>query len=442
MAAATAVIGYGVTGQGAVNYLASQAESVVVLDTRPWPDTLPTIANVEFLFECDQWPAIEVSRAILSPGLGLDSDLVAGAKEHGVPLVSDIDVFFGAVEQPVIGITGTNGKSTVTSLVAHLLNAANVQALAGGNLGPAALALIPTDGAVPAVYVLELSSFQLERSDHHPYAAATTLNVTEDHIDQHGDFETYKAAKQRIYHSAQRCVWNRADMATQPPQGGISFGLDAPPSEQDFGMVERDGQKVLVCGENLLCAVDALPFVGEHNILNALAAAALTTPFLSLEQIGEGLKTFVGLAHRFQTVLEHDGVLYIDDSKATNVGATIAALVGLTDVVLIAGGDAKGADLAPLKDAFKGSVKAVVTLGKDGDKIANLARELELPQQTVSSMAEVVSAAQSFADCGDMILLSPACSSLDMFASFGERGRVFQQMAAQLTAQTAGGADE
>ncbi|MEQ8693591.1 MAG: UDP-N-acetylmuramoyl-L-alanine--D-glutamate ligase [Pseudomonadales bacterium] len=424
----TAVVGFGVTGQAAARFVSATGGTPVIIDTRPQPQVeLP--AGAQCFFEQRSWPDIQVAEGILSPGLSLDSCLVRGARAAGVKLISDIDVFFRHVEAPVVGITGTNGKSTVTSWVAHCLGRAGLNAPAGANLGEASL-----DLALQAadVYVLELSSFQLERSQHHNFRVATVLNVSSDHLDQHGDMAAYAAAKQRITRAAEIVVVNRDDAASAPPEHSgrlVSFGTQPPVGDDDWGIVVDDDIRYLYRGAERVLAVSDLSLSGEHNVDNALATAAIASQFISLELIALGLNSFSGLPHRFEQVATHAGVTYINDSKATNVGATVAALSGFERdgrVILLAGGDAKGADLGELQDALRGRIKCIVALGKDAPAFVQLAADLGLPCERVDSLQQAVARAVNTATEGDTVLLSPACASLDMFANYMQRGLEFR----------------
>ena len=422
-----AVIGYGVTGQAAVRYLVAQGIKPIVIDTRTRPNV--SVPNqCECYFEQQSWPEVTVSEAILSPGLAMNSCLVRGARAAGVRLVSDIDWFFRNVSVPVLGITGTNGKSTVTSWATHCLNQSKLRALAGGNLGEAALDLLSQEADV---YVLELSSFQLERSDLHAYATACLLNVSADHLDLHEDMQDYVKAKQRIAERALKLVFNRQDPLTQPAARdakAISFGLDQAPDKESWGLIEDAGDRYLSRGSRRLLNVADLPLAGEHNVQNALATAALVDQFVDDSALVVGLKTFTGLPHRFEQVAVHNGVSYINDSKATNVGATAAALMGFSAnqrIVLVAGGDAKGADLNELVEVLQARVHTLVVLGRDAPKFEDLAQQLDLPCWRVTGMQQAVDRAQAEALPGDTVLLSPACSSLDMFSNYIERGEQF-----------------
>ena len=348
-----------------------------------------------------------------------------GAVASDAPVVSDIDLFFESVKAPVIGITGTNGKSTVTSLVGHLLQGAGQNIGVGGNLGEAALDLIAEDRDG---YVLELSSFQLERSREQPFHAAAILNVSEDHIDQHGSFERYKEAKNRILSRAKKTVSNREDPNTG--QGQVTFGSSQPSQDSEWGLVTPEGQDHIVVRQELIVDVASLPVSGSHNVLNVMAACALVDGMVARGDMPGLLEDFHGLAHRFETVAVIEDVEFVDDSKATNVGATVAALAGINTenkIVLIAGGDAKGADLSPLVEALRGKAKCVVTIGVDGDKVASCAESAGVATLRAGSIEEAVALASEHAVKGDMVLLSPACASLDMFANFRERGQKFAE---------------
>lgn len=440
MSQRAAVLGYGVTGESVVRYLLREGIEPVVLDTRPVFKT--ELPSVEFIFDSVRWPKLDVDFAVVSPGLAMDSCLVAGAAADGIELRSDIDLFFGAVAVPVIGITGTNGKSTVTSLAGHIVNCAGRSCGVGGNLGVAALDIIDDRHEC---YVLELSSFQLERSREHAFHAATVLNVTEDHLDKHADMRAYVSSKQRIYTNSAHNVYNRADPLTRPHrlEGAVSFGLDAPLRPGDWGMRQRQGQRWMARGDRDVCSRDALGLPGAHNELNALAACALTAQLVPVSDMVPGLSSFSGLAHRFETVRVVAGVTYVNDSKATNLGATMAALTGMpaaNQVVLIAGGDAKGVDLSPLAAVLPGRVRVMVTLGADGPQLLEIARRAGVETHACDSLEDAVRFAAGCAVEGDTVLLSPACASLDMFSSYVERGERFAAAVAAfaVTAESGG----
>lgn len=432
MSLPVAVLGYGVTGRSAVRYLIDQGRDVVLIDTRSKPEApSANLAQVQCFWDTQTWPDISVEYAIVSPGLKLESCLVAGARAAGVTLRSDIDVFFSEISStPVFGITGTNGKSTVTSLVGHLLSASGLNCGTGGNLGDAALNLIADDRDC---YALELSSFQLERSRPQPFHVAAILNISEDHLDQHGDMSAYVSAKQRIYQQTQKLVFNRDDSTTRPlakRADMMSYGSDLPPGPTDWGIGLVNDLAWIMHGERAVCAVADLPLPGGHNVANVMAAFALVDGFVSDDKLAAYIQQFSGLSHRFELVQDINEVSYVDDSKATNVGATLAALQGLPrreDVVLIAGGDAKGADVNPLAEALIGRVCFVVTLGVDGPAVGAVAQRAGIATEHVADMTSAVALARRHVPTPGLVLLSPACASLDMYANFMARGEAFQQ---------------
>ena len=428
-----------------LRHLLARGFEAVVLDTRPARQV--DAVDAEFRWDVQQWPRLTVDFAVVSPGLSMDHALVAGAADAGVALVSDIDLFFDAVQAPVIGVTGTNGKSTVTALAGHLLNSSGISTGVGGNLGVAALDLLDERHQC---YVLELSSFQLERSLEQPFHAATVLNISEDHLDKHGDMHHYVQAKQRIYARAERRIYNRMDPLTlpTPATGALSFGADMPPSEADWGITAAaagsQSSRVLVRGETSLCPVESLPLHGAHNELNVLAACALVDTHLDFTQMREALASFAGLPHRFELVDELEGVQYINDSKATNLGATLAALSGMAateQVILIAGGDAKGVDLAPLAQVLEGRVRHVFTIGQDGPQVAAVAADCGVAHSACDGLRDAVSAAYAAARPGDSVVLSPACASLDMFDNYMQRGECFAKSVRRLRRAGSGGVE-
>ena len=416
------------TGRSAVRHLLAHGVTPVIIDTRPEPSDFPSeLRSLECHWQTEGWPDIAVERAILSPGLSMDSCLVTAARAAGVTLLSDIDEFFEHVRSPVIGITGTNGKSTVTSLVGHILRQAGITVAVGGNLGEAALDLL--DPQVD-VYVLELSSFQLQRSRVHEFAAATVLNISADHLDLHGTMDDYVAAKKRIYERSRLVVYNRDDDATWATGScrSIGVGLNAPDLQQEWGLVNAGGETWIACGTQRLCRTSELPLGGKHNILNTMFACALVQDRVEPARAMRLALSFRGLAHRFELVRRRDGVDYVNDSKATNVGATQAALAGFTteNVVLIGGGDAKGADLAELEPYLKGRVRQLVAIGRDGEQLAGVAESAGIAVCVAQSMREAVDVAARVAEPGDTVLLSPACASLDMYENYQARGDEFR----------------
>jgi UDP-N-acetylmuramoylalanine--D-glutamate ligase len=437
----TAIIGLGVTGYSCLRYLAG-TDDLVVLDTRESPPN-GDAARAD-------WPSAEyrfgesareesfagVARVVVSPGIGLDHELVRRAMAAGAAVVSDIDLFCEAARAPIYGITGTNGKSTVTALVGHLLAGLGRNPGVGGNLGEPALDLLaePHD-----CYVLELSSFQLERMASHPLQAAALLNVTEDHLDRHGSMAEYVASKRRIFRDTRRAVANRQDPTTLPEKAVaelVTFGLDEPEAGH-WGIRSSDGRPMLCWGDTALMPMSELPLAGLHNGLNVLAACALVAGNETrTADLARAVATFQGLPHRCQKVAEVRGVRFVDDSKATNVGAALAALAGLgvapPSLILIAGGDGKGADFAPLAEPVRRFVKRVVLLGRDAPLLEQALRGAA-PTVRVADMPQAVATAMALASPGDTVLLSPACASLDMFRNYAARGEAFAAAAEALT---------
>ena len=436
------VVGLGVTGRSCVTWLDSRGCPLRITDSRDVPPeraVLETLANrPETRFGRLDPDALEgVSELVVSPGVSLQEPLIVTARLSGIPVVGDIELFARAVSRPVAAITGSNGKSTVTTLVARMAEAAGRSTLAGGNLGTPALDLLAEPA--PDLYVLELSSFQLELTASLRAKAAVVLNLSADHIDRHGSLERYAAAKARIYDHAELAITNRDDplAAGLAPAGvqTVTFGMDAPFSERDFGIVSDDAGDSWLCrgGERLVAAAE-LALAGRHNLANVLAAMAVGDALgLAMQPMVDAAREFTGLPHRMRRIHSAGGVDWVDDSKATNVGAAAAALSGLDmPIVLIAGGDAKDADLAPLADAARGRIKAAVLLGKDADRLEAVLAGVA-PVVCVSTLVEAVEAAAGLAMPGDVVLLSPACASTDMFRDYRERGNSFARLAREVS---------
>ncbi len=439
------VVGLGVTGLSCVRFLASRMDParIRVVDSRAQPPGLETLEAEFPRVRCELGVSAvdytQAERVVLSPGVALHDALLAG-RSASLPVVSDIDLFCEAATAPILAVTGTNGKSTVTSLVGHLLRTAGRKAVAGGNLGEPALDLL--DQAAE-IYVLELSSFQLERTAAHHFRAATILNLTEDHLDRHGDMAAYLAAKQRIYRDCDLAVVHRGEQTTYPPAEVpfVSFGDDAPVSASDWGVRQEGGERWLVRGLEPVLRAAALPIAGTHNEQNALAAMALAAAAgAAIEDLARGAQSYAGLPHRCERVGERNGVAYVNDSKATNVGATEAALAGLGAIlegdgriVLIAGGDGKGADFRPLKTLVGRHVRALVLLGQDAPALAAALGSVADVHE-VANLDEAVAKAAEMARPGDLVLLSPACASLDMYPNFAARGEHFTRAVEALAA--------
>lgn len=431
------VVGLGKSGMSLVRFLARRGIAFAVADTRENPPELATLRR--------DYPQVEVrcgeldveflcraSELLVSPGLALATPALQQAAARGVRLSGDIELFARNAQAPIVAISGSNAKSTVTTLVGDMAAAAGKRVAVGGNLGTPALDLLADD---VELYVLELSSFQLETTDQLNAEVATVLNISEDHMDRYSGLPAYHLAKHRIFRGARQVVYNRQDALTRPLMGeGLpcwTFGLNKPDFKA-FGLREENGQKYLAFEFQNLMPVSELKIRGSHNQANALAALALGHAVgLPFEPMLATLRTFAGLAHRCQWLRERDGVSYYDDSKATNVGAALAAIEGLgADIdgklVLVAGGDGKGADFSGLKAPVAAHCRAVVLLGRDAELIAAALGD-GVPLVRVKTLDEAVEQCAALAQPGDAVLLSPACASLDMFKNYEERGRLFAQ---------------
>jgi len=435
------VVGLGQTGLSCARFLARQGLTVAVTDSRiqpPGADALrqdfPLIQ--QSLAGFDDELLAQAHCLIVSPGISLQEPAIIRSKAKGIEIIGDVELFVRHAQAPIVAITGTNGKSTVTALLGEMLRQAGHSVQVGGNIGIPVLDLLALP--VPEWYVLELSSFQLETTTSLQASTATILNVSPDHLDRYADFTNYHAAKQRVYHNAKQAVVNRDDALTIPTQDmpAVSFGLSEPVLKQ-YGLRKQEGQICLSCGDNPLIAVNQLAMRGRQNWANALAALALgQTLGLPIELMLTTLHSFSGLAHRCQWLRELHSVNWYNDSKATNTGACIAALQGLGadlngKIVLIAGGQAKDADFKPLRQAVKQQVRQLIVMGEDADKLqADLANLV--PISRAKDLEEAVMIAQSTAQSGDAVLLAPACASFDMFDNFAHRGEVFSQLVEQL----------
>lgn len=429
------VVGLGKTGISCVRYLTAQGLPVLAMDTRAHP---PGLAELQahwpkvpvILGGLDEKSLLQARELVVSPGLSLHEPALAKAMAKGIPAVGDIELFARHAKAPIVAITGSNAKGTVTTLVGDMAHQAGLRVQVGGNIGTPALDLLAEEE--PDLYVLELSSFQLETTYSLKAAAATILNISADHLDRYDAMADYIAAKQRIYHNCRAAIFNRDDQATYPDDAvatKISFGLQTPPPDQ-FGLLQQEGAMWLARGNKPLLATKELRIKGRHNIANALAALALGTAVeLPVPPMLEALSRFTGLPHRCQWVAEHAGIHWYNDSKGTNIGATLAAIEGLGadisgKIVLIAGGVGKGADFTVLRPAIAAHVRAVVLIGEDAP-LLHKAWQGTTTLLAAASMQKAVQMAHAAAQSGDAVLLSPACASLDMFSNFEERGDIF-----------------
>ena len=431
------VVGLGRTGVSCVEHLSARGVRVSVVDSRREPPGLHALRerHPRVDVHCGAFDPARFDGAellVVSPGVSLREPCIARAAARGIPVVGDVELFARAADAPVVAITGSNGKSTVSSMVAAMAKAAGRAVQAGANLGPPALSLLERDADL---YVLELSSFQLERTASLHAVAAVVLNVSADHLDRHRGLPEYAAAKQRIYRHAATAVINRDDplvrSMVEPGRRRIAFSLDEPRGGE-FGLRESGAEPWFAFGAEPLMPAAALPLPGRHNAANALAALALGhAAGLPIPAMLEALGAFRGLAHRCEPVAGAGGVRWYDDSKATNVGATLAAVEGLGEgrtLVLIAGGDGKGADFAPLRPAVAARVAAAVLIGRDAPRIAAAIRGATAVHHAASLEAAVERAA-GLCRPGGCVLFSPACASFDMFEDYRARGEAFARLA-------------
>ncbi|NBC98646.1 UDP-N-acetylmuramoyl-L-alanine--D-glutamate ligase [Atlantibacter hermannii] len=427
------IIGLGLTGLSCVDFFLARGVTPRVMDTRqalPGLDNLPETVERHLGSLNDEW-LLNADLIIASPGMALAHPSLSAAADAGVEIIGDIELFCREAQAPIVAITGSNGKSTVTTLVGEMAKAAGVSVGVGGNIGLPALMLLDNE---KELYVLELSSFQLETTHSLRAKAATVLNVTEDHMDRYPfGLQQYRAAKLKIYENADVCVVNADDALTMPVRGAdercVSFGIDV----GDYHLNHQQGDTWLrVKGEKILNAKE-IKIVGRHNYTNALAALALADAVgLPRSSSLKALTTFTGLAHRFQLAYDHNGVRWINDSKATNVGSTEAALNGLHidgTLHLLLGGDGKSADFSPLNRYLQGDRIRLYCFGRDGAELAALRPEVAEQTATMEDAMHIIA---SNVQPGDMVLLSPACASLDQFKNFEQRGDEFTRLAKEL----------
>jgi len=440
------VLGLGDTGLSMAKWLARRGAAVTVADTRAVPPrlaelkrSLPSVPAHCGPFRNEIFADADL--IAVSPGVPLADPNVQRAMAAGARVVGDIELFAQAVadRRPrILAVTGTNGKSTVTSLAGAMARSAGADCEVAGNIGPAVLDALmrrEDEGQAAGLWVLELSSFQLETTTSLAADAATVLNISEDHLDRYRGIDDYARAKARVFSGDGIQVLNRDDPRSfamaLPGRKTIGFGLDSPRRAEDWGLLERGGEPWFAQGASALLAVREMRLAGLHNAVNALAALALCRALgLPLEPLLAALREFKGLPHRVELAGEAHGVRWYDDSKGTNVGSTVAALAGLAQgdakVILIAGGDGKGQDFSPLRNAVERSARALVLIGRDAPLIEAAVAGAGVPIRRAASMGEAVALAAQAARPGDAVLLSPACASFDMFRDYKHRGETFR----------------
>ena len=433
----TLIVGLGKTGLSCVRYLSGQGREIAVADSRLQPPGLDELKagwpDVPiYLGEFDEELFAGFNELIVSPGISIAEPAIAGAAARGARIRGDIDLFADAADAPIIAITGSNGKTTVTTLVGEMARAAGRNVQVGGNIGTPALDLLD-QGA--DLYVLELSSFQLETTEELGALAATVLNVSDDHMDRYPDKMAYFQAKQRIYRGCKNAIVNLDDALSTPMARDtlrfLCFGFNRV-NPETFSTRDDDQGTWITWGLDNLLLASELQLMGRHNISNVMAALALGhAAGLAMEPMLEVARSFRGLPHRCEFVRNLNGVDYINDSKGTNVGATVAAIESLVPdsgkVILIAGGDGKGADFQPLAEPVAACCRASVLIGRDAGKISE-AVGVSVPQYRATSLQEAVSLARQAAEPGDRVLLSPACASFDMFRDYNDRGEQFRAL--------------
>ena len=434
------IFGLGTTGQSVARWWRQQGVAFAAFDTRAeFADNSAAVADIDR--DIAAFGDVEASfvdgcaEMIVSPGVALDHPLVERARGQGCRVRGDIDLFLEAAQAPVVGITGSNGKSTVTSILGAMIAACGVKVAVGGNLGRPALDLLADE---PELYVLELSSFQLERSEALGLDLATVLNISADHLDRYASLMDYHRAKHAIHKQVRHVVANRDDPLTiplVPEETPVTWWRSREPDLNEFGLRESDSGTWLCRGVEKLVCTDELQLAGRHNHLNVLAALALGSALkMPIEGLIEGAKQYGGLPHRCQLISQINGVRFIDDSKSTNIGATVAALEGLNcagQIWLIIGGQGKGQDFSLLKPVLAQINVRLLVIGEATEDIrAHLGRDT--PIDVMSSLEDAVNLSAASAQPGDIVLLSPACASFDMFTSYMERGERFQAAVAAL----------
>ncbi|TMP73712.1 UDP-N-acetylmuramoyl-L-alanine--D-glutamate ligase [Pseudoalteromonas sp. S1608] len=422
------VLGLGVTGLGIVRFLLSQGIQPNVVDSRENPPGVDWLkqhaANLNTHFgDLNNAALSACDMIIISPGLSLKTPAVAQAMNAGVEVIGDVELFARINTKPVVAVTGSNGKSTVVTLAYEVLKTAGYKVALGGNIGTAVLDLLDGDFDV---FVLELSSFQLDTTDSLKASSATVLNISEDHLDRYDSYQAYIDSKLSIYNGAELLVINADDRQTHPVSRTLAPQVSFGETQGDYHLAQHNNEAYFMVKGEAYLPVSTLAVVGKHNYLNTLAVMALLSPFeITKAHYKTALSQFNGLAHRCQFVGELNSVKYFNDSKATNVGATIAAIDSLAgeqqNLVVIAGGDAKGADLEALKPYVEQHVKALICFGKDAKELVALTAKGHL----TTNMSEAVALAKQLSTSGDTVLLAPACASIDMYNNYMQRGDDF-----------------
>ncbi|RSD32231.1 UDP-N-acetylmuramoyl-L-alanine--D-glutamate ligase [Vibrio pectenicida] len=426
------VVGLGITGLSVVKHLSKlpYGLTVRVIDTRiqpPGVEALPKGVDLH----CGGWPddwLVDVDLIVVNPGIALTTLEIQRAIKMGIPVVGDIELFAWQVDKPVLAITGSNGKSTVTDLAGVVSNASGVKTAIGGNIGVPALDLLNQDADL---YILELSSFQLETTSSLSLVAAAFLNLSEDHMDRYSDMEAYRQAKLRIFKHAQAGIVNADDLATYPDKKELRLIEFSLVKKTEFYVKSIDGKEFLYHGERQLLAADQLSLVGRHNVANALVVLALLGEAgVNVTAGRDALKNYTGLTHRCQVISHNNGVKWVNDSKATNVASTLAALSGLSlsgKLYLLVGGDGKDADFSELQFVLQALDVQLCCFGQDGRRFMHLTQD----SKYFATLEDIVQWASHRVESGDMVMLSPACASFDQFNNFMARGEVFTALVKQ-----------
>ena len=454
----TLVVGLGLSGRAICRHLSRLNVPYMVADTRAVPPGLEDFraAHPDVDIHCGSLTSLDltdVAEVVVSPGLDPRMPGLEGLADQLNPVtgeamvVGEIALFSRAAKAPIAAITGSNAKSTVTTLLGEMAAAAGVRVAVGGNLGTPALDLL-ADHPDAELYVLELSSFQLETTPHLAPACAAFLNLSEDHLDRHGDMQGYRAAKQRIFIGAQCAVVSADDPSTWPEHAVakvVRFSSNAPASDDEWGLGFHQDKLMLMQGAEPWLAIDELNMAGEHHYVNALSALAMGQALgLAAEPMCQALRKFKGLPHRSELIASINGVTWVNDTKGTNVGATLAAINGIGAtlegrLILLAGGVGKGADFSPLAQPLSTGARHVLLFGLDAPRLADALIE-HVSIQQVEDMTQAMQLAFELAQPGDCVLLSPACASLDQFANYQERGEVFRRWVLRTAQQAAGAA--